>query len=57
MLASVRLPAGPAVSGQATAPDTLVQEASWFILRGCGVKDAVIAAHLGARSEIPATGE
>jgi hypothetical protein len=45
------------VSGQATAPDTLVQEASWFILRGCGVTDAVIAAHLGARFEIPATGE
>jgi AcrR family transcriptional regulator len=57
MLASLRLPAGPAVSGQATDAETLVREASWFILRGCGVKDAVIAAHLGSRAETSAMGD
>jgi hypothetical protein len=57
MLATLRLPPGPAVSGQALAPDALVREASWFILRGCGVEDAVIAAHLGAGAELSATGD
>ena len=48
MLASVRLPPGPAVSGQTAEPEALVLQTSWFILRGCGVKEDVIAAHLGA---------
>jgi AcrR family transcriptional regulator len=48
MLASVRLPPSPAVSGQEADSEVLVRQASWFILRGCGVKEEVIAAHLGA---------
>ena len=57
MLASVRLPPGPPISGQTTAPEMLVREASWFILRGCGLKDEVIAAQLGARAATVSTGE
>jgi hypothetical protein len=32
-------------------PDRLAEEASWFILRGIGMKEAVIAAALAANSK------
>jgi AcrR family transcriptional regulator len=56
MLASVRLPPEPAVSGQEVGADALVRQASWFILRGCGVKDDVIAAQLAAAPGTPSMG-
>jgi AcrR family transcriptional regulator len=57
MLASVRLPQGPAVSGHEAAAEALVREASWFILRGCGVKEDAIAAHLDADPNAPSMGD
>ncbi len=44
MLAFARLP-GRAVVPYGGTLDGLIEEAAWFILRGYGVKDAVIAAH------------
>jgi hypothetical protein len=50
MMAYVRLP------GRCLAPyhgdtDSLVDEAAWFILRGFGVKDEVIAEHFAKEEE------
>jgi AcrR family transcriptional regulator len=53
MLAAVRLPDGIPVSGQRGAAEQVAHEASWFILRGLGVRDEVIGAHLGtARNQV-----
>ena len=44
MMAYVRLPGRSAVPYRGELHD-LIAQAAWFILRGFGVKDAVIAAH------------
>jgi TetR/AcrR family transcriptional regulator, transcriptional repressor of aconitase len=44
MMAYVRLPGRSAVPYRGALPE-LIREAAWFILRGFGLKDAVIAAH------------
>jgi len=52
MVAFVLLPARASIAYQGTL-DALAEEASWFILRGIGMKDAAIIAALGACSENP----
>jgi AcrR family transcriptional regulator len=44
MMAFVRLPGRSVVPYRDTV-DTLISEAAWFILRGLGIKDEIIAAH------------
>jgi TetR/AcrR family transcriptional regulator, transcriptional repressor of aconitase len=46
MLAAVRLPGGEPPSQQPETAADLVEAASWFILRGIGLTDAAIDAHL-----------
>jgi hypothetical protein len=52
MVAFVFLPGRASVPYQGT-PAALVEEASWFILRGIGIRDAVIAAALPAGAQCP----
>jgi AcrR family transcriptional regulator len=52
MVAFVFLPGRASVPYQGT-PAALVEEASWFILRGIGMKDAAIAAALAAGAQCP----
>jgi AcrR family transcriptional regulator len=52
MVAFVFLPGRASVPYQGT-PAALVEEASWFILRGIGIRDAVIAAALPASAQCP----
>ena len=52
MVAFVLLPGRASVPYQGT-PVTLVEEASWFILRGIGMRDAAIAAALIAVEQCP----
>jgi AcrR family transcriptional regulator len=43
MLASVRLPAGEAITGAAETPEDLVRQATWFALRAIGFSDEALA--------------
>ena len=52
MVAFVLLPGRPTVSYQGT-PAGLVEEASWFILRGIGMKDATLGTALAADAKQP----
>ncbi|MBO0735265.1 MAG: TetR/AcrR family transcriptional regulator [Alphaproteobacteria bacterium] len=52
MVAFVFLPGRPSISYEGS-PATLVDEASWFILRGVGMKDAAIAKALAAADLCP----
>ena len=52
MVAFVLLPGRPTVSYQGT-PAGLVEEASWFILRGIGMKEAALTAALAADENRP----
>jgi AcrR family transcriptional regulator len=52
MVAFVFLPGRSSVPYQGT-PAALVEEASWFILRGIGMKDTAIAAALAAGAQCP----
>jgi AcrR family transcriptional regulator len=52
MVAFVLLPSRPTVSYQGT-PAGLVEEASWFILRGIGMKEAALTAALAADANRP----
>jgi len=52
MVAFVLLPGRPTVSYQGT-PAGLVEEASWFILRGIGMKEAALTAALAADANRP----
>ena len=52
MVAFVFLPGRASVPYQGT-PTTLVEEASWFILRGIGMRDAAIAAALVSCTQNP----
>jgi AcrR family transcriptional regulator len=52
MVAFVLLPGRTSVPYEGT-PATLVEEASWFILRGIGMKDTAIAAALSADAQYP----
>ena len=52
MIAFVYLPGRPSIAYQGT-PAALIEEASCFILRGIGLKDAAIAAALSACAQSP----
>ena len=52
MVAFVFLPGRASVPYQGTVSD-LVDEASWFILRGIGMRDAAIALALTAAAQHP----
>ena len=52
MVAFVLLPGRPTVSYQGT-PAGLVEEASWFILRGIGMREAALTAALTADADCP----
>ncbi len=52
MVAFVYLPSRASIAYQGTLA-ALVEEVSWFILRGIGLKDAAIAAALAACSQSP----
>jgi TetR/AcrR family transcriptional regulator, transcriptional repressor of aconitase len=52
VIAFVYLPGRPSIAYQG-APAALIEEASWFILRGIGLKDAAIAAALSACAQSP----
>ena len=52
MVAFVFLPGRASVPYQGT-PAALVEEASWFILRGIGMKDAALGAALAADAHCP----
>ena len=52
MVAFVLLPGRASVPYQGT-PITLVEEASWFILRGIGMKEAALGTALAADAKQP----
>jgi len=52
MIALVSLPGRASVPYQGTVT-ALVEEASWFILRGIGMRDAAIAAALASAVQCP----
>jgi TetR/AcrR family transcriptional regulator, transcriptional repressor of aconitase len=52
VIAFVYLPGRPSIAYQG-APTALIEEASWFILRGIGLRDAAIAAALSACAQSP----
>jgi AcrR family transcriptional regulator len=52
MVAFVFLPGRASIAYEGT-PATLVEDASWFILRGIGMRDAAIASALAAGAQCP----